>query len=270
MHLLRKSLFVVLAVPLGLALAVPRSYAAQTLYQTGFERPIFHDGDLLVGLDGWTGAVPPPPFSLNPQAARITADEASRGSQSVEVHGEDLVASGGNTPPYDAVGSYRRPLNYTVSPNTVVRMEADLLLDTDQPKTEGEFFSLTVAARSGDGETLGEIGLSSAGIVEAFGFDVPPGSSPAFTKHLSLNQWHHVTMRLDYAHRTTAYFIDGHFLGTINTPSTSNVLLRGAMVVYARPDGDSTGRKNRISTRSSYTAYFDNFRVSVGQRADDD
>jgi hypothetical protein len=142
-------------------------------------------------------------------------------------------------------------------------MEADLLLDGPQPKTEGEFFSLTIAARSDNGETLGEMGLSSAGVVEAFGFDVAPGTPPAFSKNLSLNKWHHVAMLLNYQNRTTSYFIDGHFLGTIDTPSTSDVLSRGAMVVYARPDGDSTGRKKRTSTRSDYTAYFDNFSVSV-------
>lgn len=267
MQALRKSLFLALVMSVGLVILVSRSSADQTLYATGFEQPTFHVGDQLLGLDGWSTAIPP---FLNPEAATITADEANQGSQSVEVRGKDLIGSDGITTPYDAVGSYRRPLNATISSNAVVRMEADLLLDGPQPKTEGEFFSLTIAARSDDDKTLGEMGLSSAGVVEAFGFNVDPGTTPAFSKHLSLNQWHHVTMLLNYHNRTTSYFIDKHLLGTIAAPSTSAVLSRGAMVVYARPDGDSTGRKNRISTRSSYTAYFDNFRVSVGHGEDDD
>ena len=78
-------------------------------------------------------------------------------------------------------------------------------------------------------------------------------------------------MLLDYENRTTSYFINGHFLGKVDAPSTSNVLLRGALAVYARPDGDTTGRKNRASTRSSYTAYFDNFSAkAVKDKADDE
>ena len=95
--------------------------------------------------------------------------------------GGDLVSSEGITAPYDAVGSYRRPLNYTVSPGKpIVVIEADLLLETDQPATDEDFFSLTIAARSGDGETLGEMGLSSSGYAEAYGFNADPGAPPAF------------------------------------------------------------------------------------------
>src|SRR5262249_53516423 len=78
-------------------------------------------------------------------------DHRQRGEERVPVcgvRGEDLIGSNGITAPYDAIGSYRRPLNYTVtSDKPVVRMEADLLLDTGEPKTQGEFFSLTIAAR---------------------------------------------------------------------------------------------------------------------------
>jgi len=250
------------------SLGVAKTVHADTLYATGFERPTFQDGDQLVGIDGWTGAVPPPPFSLNPDAAIITRHAARRGHQSVEVRGVDLIASGGNTPPYDAVGSYRRPVNHTMIPGKrLARVDADLLLETNQPKTPGEFFSLTIAARSGDGETLGEVGLSSEGVVEAFPFDSAAGAIPAFTKPIRFNKWYHITMLLDFANRTTSYFIDDHFIGAVQAPSTSDVLLRGAMVAYARPDGDASGGAG--STRSSYTARFDNFRVSVHSAAPD-
>jgi hypothetical protein len=237
------------------SLGVVSSAHADTLYLTNFERPTFQVGDQLLGLDGWSTAIPP---FLNPQAAIITR----LNSQSVEVWGGDLVGSGGITAPYDAVGSYRRPLDYTISGNKqLARIDADLLLETTKPKAPGEFFSLTIAARSGDGETLGEVGLSSEGIVEAFSFNPVPGTAPTFTKGIQFNKWYHITMFLDFANRTTSYLIDDYFLGTVPAPSASNVLLRGALVVYARPDGDSTGGAS--STRSNYTARFDNFRVRV-------
>ena len=237
-----------------------------TLYSTGFEQSKFRAGEQLLGLDGWSTAIPP---FLNPAAAKITGDAASHGRHSVEVRGGELIGSDGITAPYDAVGSYRRPLGYEVSAaKPVVRVEADLLLETNQPATPGEFFSLTIAARSGDGETLGEIGLSSQGIVEAFEFDGVPGSPPAFSEPILFNQWYHITMLLDYANRTTSYFIDGHCLGTVDAPSASNSLLRAAMVVYARPDGGIDGGAD--SARSNYTARFDDFRVSVVHSAPDD
>src|SRR4051812_20902379 len=139
---------------------------------TGFERQPFIAGLPLLGTDGWSTAIPP---FLNPDAAVITDTASANGRQSVEVRGGDLVGSEGITAPYDAIGSYRRPVNYSVSPKkSIVVVEADLLLDTDEDATEDDFFSLTIAARSGDSETLGEMGLSSSGSAVAYGFDANP------------------------------------------------------------------------------------------------
>jgi hypothetical protein len=236
------------------------------LYSTSFEQPTFQAGDQLLGLDGWSTAIPP---FLNPPAAKITRDAASNRKQSVVVLGGDLIGSAGITAPYDAVGSYRRPLGQEISANqSRIHVDADLLLETNQPATPGEFFSLTIAARSGDGETLGEIGLSSQGIVEAFEFNVDPGSPPTpdLIEPILFNHWYHITMLLDYENRTTSYYIDGHLLGTVDAPSSSNVLSRAAMVVYARPDGGIAGGAS--SARSNYTARFDNFRVRVNSAHD--
>ena len=51
-HLNRSLFFVAMAVLVGLAIAVPCSYAGTTLYQTGFENPPFVAGQPLVGQDG--------------------------------------------------------------------------------------------------------------------------------------------------------------------------------------------------------------------------
>ena len=222
----------------------------------GFEPQPFVDGTPLLGTDGWSTAIPP---FLNPIAATITNAASSNGRQSVEVWGGDLFGSDGITAPYDAVGSYRRPVNYEVSllrPTVVV--EADLLLETDQPGTVDDFFTLTIAARSGDSETLGEVGLSSSGSAVAYDFDAPPGALPAFTAPIDFNEWHHVTIMMDFTGEkaNVAYFVDGVLIGAMPTESTSRTLSRGSMVVYALPDGDGNARAN-------YTARLDNFRISV-------
>lgn len=247
--------------------ATKLAHADDAVYQTGFERPVFQVGDGLLGLDGWSTAIPP---FLNPSAAVVTRNKArgdrGRNGQSVEVRGGDLTGSNGVTAPYDAVGSYRKPVDQTVTEGKkMARVDADLQLETDQAKTPGEFFSLTIAARSGDGETLGEIGLSSEGIVEAFVFNAVPGTPPAFTQRIRFNKWYHLTMLIDFEHRTASYFIDEYFMGAVPTPSASDVLTRGALVVYARPDGDST--TGPYSVRNDYTAHFDNFRISLHDAA---
>lgn len=183
----------------------------------GFEPKPFTTSAALLGIDGWSTSIPP---FLNPNAAVIT-DEASRhGRRSVSVSGGDLVGSGGITSPYDAVGSYRRPLDYNVwAKKPIVVAEADLLLASGALPTSDDFFSMTISARSGDGETLGEIGLSSAGCAVAYGFNAAPGSPPAFVTPITFNAWHRVTMVLDFSGATTTvtYYLDDNLLGAMST-----------------------------------------------------
>ena len=259
-------------------------------YQTGFEAPTFANGGSLLGVDGWSTAIPP---FLNPSAATITNTIARRGLQSVKVPGADLISFPETLPAFDAVGSYRHPVDLTISaPNQIAHVDADLMLTTNRLQTPADFFALTIAARNGNGETIGEIGLNSQGVVQTAKFNEQPGDnySPVFKKPIRFNKWYHITMLIAFNDRarTTSYFIDDHFLGSIghfhfpgtiavppdplsdcrsNAISTSNTLLRGAMVVYARPDGDATGGAG--NSRTNYTARFDNFRISVHKDAPD-
>jgi hypothetical protein len=73
----------------------------------------------------------------------------------------------------------------------------------------------------------------------------------------------------NFTSKTTSYFIDDHCLGSTTAESVSpNVLTRGAMVVYARPNGGDAGGVG--SMRSDYTARFDKFRISVHSEAPED
>jgi hypothetical protein len=262
------------------SLGVANTAQAVTVYQTGFESLQFVVNQPLVGQDGWTGAVPAPPFSLNPEFAIITDAFFRRGDQSVEVRGADLISSGGPTAPYDAVGSYRKPLNnYTiVGKNTLVRVDADMQLATNQPKkTSDDFFGFTITLRDGNGVALGEIGLFSNGKALAYPTTKVVGevTPEVFSRFIRFNKWYHVTIFMDTANDTTSYFIDDHFIGAIQAssiprapgnpndppnPDRSNILDRGAMVVYARPDRVGNARAN-------YTARLDNFRISVHSAA---
>lgn len=217
--------------------------------------------------DGWIAL--PSPFS--PDAATITNAKVKSGKQSVVVPGISLNSQDGNDlDPYDAVGIYRRPVNFDTASgnNKWARVDADLMLETSKPKTKGEFFSLTISARAIDGG-LGEISLSSAGVVEAFAYNAPPGGAPLAncSRAIGFNKWHHITLLHDFVRRVTSYFIDEHFLCAAPAPRTSTVLQRGSMGIFARPDGDPLTGPN--SVRSDYTARYDNFRISVHSEAPD-
>lgn len=102
--------------------------------------------------------------------------------------------------------------------------------------------------------------MSSQGVAEGWDFEASPGGPATYTHKIKLNKWYHVAILLDFNHRITAYFIDNRFLGAFHTTSTSNVLLRGSMNVYARPDNGEEGGAG--SSRADYKARFDNFRIS--------
>ena len=240
------------------------SLAQSKIYSTGFEPPTFRAGDFLLGTDGWSLAIPD---FLNPAAAVITDTVKKSGKQSVEVWGGDLVSAPLDPDtgmpiiaPYDAAGSYRHPVNYSVTPEKpIVVVEADLFLDTEELETDGDFFSLSIAVRDGDGGSLGEMALSSAGTADVYGSNATSDSPNPFSTSAEMNKWHHLSLVMDYSGETTivAYLLDGEVIYVDNqTESTSKTLKRGSMVVYAHPDGDGNERAN-------YTARFDNFRISV-------
>ncbi len=212
-------------------------------------------GSGLLGQDGWSLAIPP---FLNPGAAMIANDAAHTGSQSLKVLGADLASSGGITSPYESVGSYRKPVSYDAAANgyPIVRLSADVRLDGGQ-FASGDFAAASLAARS-DIASVGEIELSSDGRVYAY--DGISGG-PLFTSAaVSLSDWHNLAMEVDFLNNVTRFFVNGGLLGqfSYNIGNTSDVLLRGALVAYARPDSDVDGFR-----RSDFTYRYDNFMITA-------
>jgi hypothetical protein len=252
------SIFVGVAV-IGAACTAP----AQVIYSTGFEDPPLAANSQLLGQDGWSDAIPP---FLNPAAATITGATAHTGLQSLQVRGQDLVSSDDpDTPeydpitdPYDAVGSYRRPVDYDAAAAgyPIVRLQTDVYLD-GPTSTTPSFVSQSLAARSGDGG-VGEIELGSDGNVYAYtgNFDSPT----LFSAPISLNAWHTFAIDVDFLNDQYAFYVDGAFLvqHAFDAGFTSDVLLRGSVVTYAYPDTAATSEH-----RSDYTFRFDNFSITA-------
>ena len=109
-------------------LAATSSLSGQPIYSTGFEPDAFLADTPLVGQDSW---IAPPPFS--PDAALVTTDQPRQGKQTVHVLGADLVPqdfiselTGGY---YEAIGSYRHPVNYDTGNAQTVRISAHVRVD---------------------------------------------------------------------------------------------------------------------------------------------
>lgn len=103
----------------GTALTV----VGQPIYRTRFEPGTFNEDTALVGQDGW---VAPPP--LSPNAAIVSRDKPRMGRQTVHVLGADLehqdFINELTTVYYDAIGSYRRAVDYDTANAQTVRISA--------------------------------------------------------------------------------------------------------------------------------------------------
>jgi hypothetical protein len=235
---------------------------SQNIYVTGFEDPPFAAGSQLLGQDGWSTAIPP---FLNPDAAVITASEKThKPGQTVVVEGADLVrddfvneVTGGY---YDAIGSYRRNVDYDTGGTETVRISADIRLD-GRRTPQSNFFSASIAAIGLDDEGgasgVGELAISSDGHVYGYSSQ---DLVPVFltSTHVALGTWHHLAIEVDFAARTYSFYVDDSWLGTFDfDPSaTSDVLRRGSIVTYAAPD-------TKNDKKADHAATIDNFAIEV-------
>jgi hypothetical protein len=245
--------------------------AGQAIYSTGFEPDTFLADTPLVGQDGW---IAPPPFS--PDAAVVSADKPRQGRQTVHVLGEDLIhqdfindATAGY---YDAIGSYRRPVNYDTGGSETVRISAHVRIDGAKTESGSNFFSAGISGRAEsifNGEpsnaSVGELAISSDGRAYAYSGN---DNVPTFlaSKRVKLGEWHNLAIVADFATQTSRFYMDNELLATFAwEPSEvyTGVLLRGTMLAYAAPD-------TATSTKANYAAHYDQFSIKVVSRHDCD
>jgi len=213
-----------------------------------------------VGQDGW---IAPPP--LSPNAAVVTANKPRQGKQTVHVLGADLEhqdfiadVTGGY---YDAIGSYRRPVNHDTGGSQTVRISVHVRIDGPPTATGNNFFSASLAGRAGSvsgGASVGELAISSDGHAYVYsGNDFVPtflASAP-----VALGKWHNLAIEADFAAQTSSFFADDVLLGTFSfdpTETYTGVLLRGALLAYAAPD-------TATSKKADYAAHYDKFTIKV-------
>ena len=203
----------------------------------------------------------------------ITAAKKNcEGGQTVQVAGADLVsqpdainaATGGY---YDAIGSYRHPVDYDTGGTQTVRISADVRLD-GRTTPHSNFFSASIVAiaynTGGGSEGVWELAISSDGYVYGYsGQDVVPVFLTS--KHVAQGRSHHLAVEVDFAARTYSFYVDDDFLGKFAFEPfvPSGVLRRGSMIAYAAPD---TARDKK----ADHAANFDNFSIKVAPKKDRD
>jgi hypothetical protein len=248
---------------LGLLAIAARPAVGQPIYATGFEAPTFAVGTL-VGQDGW---IAPPP--LSPNAATVTSDKPRQGKQTVHVLGGDLEhqdfigeLTGGY---YDAIGSYRRAVNYDTGNSQTIRISAHVRLDGPQTAAGNNFYSASIGGRAQstlDGEPssagVGELAISSDGHAYAYSGN---DNVPAFLASVpvTLGQWHSLAVVANFSTHTSAFYVDDVLLTTFSwDPGEvyTGVLLRGALLAYAAPDA-ATNKK------ADYASHYDKFAIQV-------
>ena len=259
-------LALVLASVVG-SLGMANTAQAVTLYQTGFEPQTFAIGSL-VGQDGWTvGGTPEGPFS--PDAAVISTNRPRQGKQSVLVSGADLLhqnfinsITGGY---YDAIGSYRKTVDYDTGGTQTVRVSAHVWVDGRRTNRGNNFFSASIGTRGADiasaagGGTSGngELAISSDGHVYGYTGD---DDVPIFlvSTPIALGEWHNLAVETNFATRQMSFFVDDECLGSFPFVSsfTGNFVRRGSLVAYAGPD-------TATNHKADYRARYDQFRLSV-------
>ena len=236
---------------------------AVTLYQTGFEAPVFGAGVSLVGQDGWTGAPP-----LSPDAAVISTNRPRQGKQSVQVQGKDLVSQQDifavTSGYYDAIGSYRKTVNHDTGGTETIRVSAHVLVNGRRTPTGTNFFSASIAARGtvddqGTGNTgIGELAISSDGHIYGYSGDDDVPTFQTRPMAVSLGEWHNLAIESNFATGTYTFFVDDECLGSFPfVPSfTGNFLRRGSLVAYAAPD-------TATLHKDAYKSQFDQFSIKV-------
>lgn len=247
----------------SLFIAALHPASAQRIYSTGFEAPALVAGYTLVGQDGW---VAPP--SLSPNAAVVTSDKPRQGQQTVRVLGANLehqdFINGATLGYYDALGSYRRPVNYDTGNAQTIRISAHMRVDGAQTGAGNNFFSAGISGRAQTTEgaaSVGEMEISSEGHVYAHsGNDLVPTFLASVP--VTLAEWHSLAVVANFATQTSSFYVDDALLLTLHfDPSEvyTGVLLRGTLHAYTAPD-------TVTNKKADYAATYDKFSINVIDR----
>ena len=208
MTILMENYWIKLSFVTVLMVFIPKNVKASVLYQTGFEPPTYTPG-LLAGQDEWF-------VGLSPDAATVSTELPSIGTQSMKIQGSEIEEFFGFHQ-----ASYARPVNYDPlgSGTSLVDLSADINLSGAVPPTCGLGIGLSAI--------LDDVFITNVvvGVREDAGSIVSYISNydGVFTNgpEYELGEWANVSAWFNFETRTVLGFFNDQLIGEI--PFTNGV-----------------------------------------------
>jgi hypothetical protein len=156
-----------------------------------------------------------------------------------------------------AAATRHSDINPITNGNPIVFLETSVKLSgpsTDQGDgINDDLISANTKIVDENGATVAELILSSNGYAYAFADDRADAYN--FATPAALGEYHTVGLRLNYLARTTDYFLDAHYLGTL--PFGHNI----QSDVFAQQFLELIAVDTPALNRDLYTAWFDDFSI---------
>jgi hypothetical protein len=237
------------------------------LYSTGFEgfesggrpgeRPWFNSGFPLGGVNGWTsptGSNAVRVFNIL-DANPVFNVEPLTGEQALCIQGVGLVRLEPGL--VGAAATRHSDFNPIASGNPIVFVEASVKLNGPNTNQGGgindDLISASTKVVDANGVTVAELILSSNG--HAYAFADYQQDAYNFATPAALGEYHTVGLRLDYVTRTTGFFLDEQYLGTL--PFGQNI----HSDVFAQQFLELIAVDSPAMNKGLYTAWFDNLSI---------
>jgi hypothetical protein len=228
------------------------------VYHTGFEPlltstgaagpvPSFSAAFPLSGQNGWTS-----PFGRN--AVTISLLQPHTGEQSVRIDGALLAPIAPGLA--GATVARNSNLDPVARGNPIVFVHTSVRLDgptMDYGGSSDDLVSANTKVVDENGATVAELILTSNG--HAYAFSDNGDNAYNFETAATLGEYHTVGLRLDYLTRTTDYFLDEQFLGTLSFGE--NIKSHQ----FAQPVFELIAVDSPALNRGAYTAWYDDFSI---------
>lgn len=216
---------------------------AAVIYETGFEAPVFTADQLIAGQDGWTSRFGSP-------TGTISTSNPRTGLQDLNMRFDQLPEFGFGF----NLDTVRPFLDYdTVANGTpVIRIAVDVRLDG--PLLGIDTVEAIVSAIDSDFNSFGEMQISADGHLYVYGSRI----NDALVTDVTLGEYHHLAMAVDFVNRATSFSIDGATLAVFPFDDALQSGIFRSVSLHAAAPTDPA-----LATASQYSAYFDNYSVTA-------
>ncbi len=210
-------------------------------YETGFETPIFHLGQL-AGQDGWIALQ-----NVSVNAAQVSP---SGGMQNVKITGTAIEQFSPGF--YSGFFQHAAP---SVTTNSNMRISADYRLQRGPSAPTAQYLFAFLRGLDENGHHIGTIGLDGLDVIFGQNFASPNQVVRAVPK--GNGQFHNLQVDVNFVSRTMTYFVDGTNIGVLPFNSaTGNRLKTVDLVLQSSGPSDSVLEVDNVKIETIPTLTF--------------